>query len=158
MRGIVSRLLGLTIIVLAAFALVGAALAQPRGAVAPVAGQQAPMSPGTAGSASGLATAPRGNNVVPPGSLPTAVAPDANGGNAMPATGDLGICQCIADRTTRTLSCLGSAAECQSTCASTHFAYTPHAIYSCAAPGTVPAGRSPPAAPQSASAATSSGR
>ena len=136
MRGNFSRYFGLALFVLAGFAFMALAQAQPRGAAAPVATQQAPMSPGLSPSAS---------TIPPPTNLPTAIAPDAPGGSVIPATGDLGVCQCIADRTTRNVVCLGSAAECQSTCASTHFAYTPHAIYTCAAP-------------QSTSAATSSAR
>jgi len=96
------------------------AAAQPRTAQQPVATQQTPMTPSPGDAVPSTQT--------PQSGLSGAAGPVS----ALTDAGDAGICQCIADRTTRRLSCLSSAAACQSNCASTHYAFTPHAIYSCA--------------------------
>ena len=38
-----------------------------------------------------------------------------------------GLCQCIADHTKRNISCLSSADQCQSICASAHYSFVPYA-------------------------------
>jgi hypothetical protein len=129
------RVLGCVTALFVAFALITAsAVAQPRTAQTPIAAPPSPMTPGSAPlSAAPLsavpASTPQNGIPAPP---PMAVQPAVGaGGTVVLAPGDVGICQCIADRTSRKLSCLSSAAECQSSCASTHYAFTPHAIYSC---------------------------
>jgi len=39
----------------------------------------------------------------------------------------IGLCQCIADRSKRNISCLSSAEQCQSTCATAHYSFVPFA-------------------------------
>jgi len=123
------RALGWAVAFLACiFLLAGNATAQQRTGQQPVTGQQTPLTPSPGNGplipSPGTASAAQ----TPPSGLSGA----AGAVSALPDASDVGICQCIADRTTRRLSCLSSAAACQSTCASTHFAFTPHAIYSCA--------------------------
>ena len=71
------------------------------------------------------AAAPRDNRPVRPTrpSAPPAAMPAPA---ATPQTA-IGLCQCIADRTKRNISCLSSAAQCQSSCASTHYSFVPFA-------------------------------
>jgi hypothetical protein len=45
---------------------------------------------------------------------------------AMPQTA-IGLCQCLADRSKRNITCLSSADQCQATCASTHYSFVPFA-------------------------------
>ena len=74
------------------------------------------------------AAAPRDNRPVrtpprPPASVPAAPV-------AAPATTPqtaIGLCQCIADRSKRDISCLSSVDQCQATCASTHYSFVPFA-------------------------------
>jgi outer membrane protein OmpA-like peptidoglycan-associated protein len=58
----------------------------------------------------------------------TAVAADASATPSSPA-GDpafqIGLCQCIADRTTRNLFCAAGTAKCQAACSSTHYGFIP---------------------------------
>jgi hypothetical protein len=131
MRGMYLRVLGCALAVLTCAAVTVDAAAQPRSAQPPVTVQSSPMSPATPSNPAGTA---------PP---PTAVAPATPTGAVVPVAGDPGLCQCISVKTTRQLSCPGSPAECQANCSSTHFAFVPHAIYSC------------PTTPASANAASS---
>jgi len=39
----------------------------------------------------------------------------------------IGLCQCIADHSKRNISCLSSADQCQSACATTHYSFVPFA-------------------------------
>jgi hypothetical protein len=39
----------------------------------------------------------------------------------------IGLCQCIADRSKRAISCLSSADQCQSACATSHYSFIPFA-------------------------------
>jgi hypothetical protein len=123
-----------------------AAAQQVRGAQPPAMMQNAPMSPGAQPMTAGMTPSGPGTaSMAAP--LPAAVQPGTGAtATVVPTAGDVGICQCIADRSSRKLSCLSSAAECQSSCASTHYAFTPHAIYSC------------PMTPEPASVSTSASR
>ena len=146
LRGLV---LLLALVVLAGVVTAGpAASQQVRGAQSPVATQRAPMSPTAQPMASSAApTAPSGTMSAAAAPPPAPIQPATGTVGAVVATaGDVGVCQCIADRSSRKLSCVSSAAECQSSCASTHYAFTPHAIYSC------------PITPDPASVSTSASR
>jgi hypothetical protein len=47
-----------------------------------------------------------------------------------------GLCQCISDRNRRNMSCLASAAACQSVCGTTNYSLVPNAAFTCPlAPG-----------------------
>jgi hypothetical protein len=74
------------------------------------------------------AAAPRDNRPVRMPTRPAAPVPPAPvaAASTMPQTA-IGLCQCIADRTKRNISCLSSADQCQSTCASTHYSFVPFA-------------------------------
>jgi hypothetical protein len=72
------------------------------------------------------AAAPRDNRPV---RIPRSAAPPSAvtpAPAAIPRTA-IGLCQCIADRSKRNISCLSSADQCQSTCASTHYSFVPFA-------------------------------
>ncbi len=45
---------------------------------------------------------------------------------AVPRT-TIGLCQCIADRSRRNISCLSSVEACQTTCATSHYSFMPDA-------------------------------
>lgn len=57
---------------------------------------------------------------------PARPAPSMPAPAATPQTAP-GLCQCIADRSKRNISCLSSVEQCQSACASTHYSFLPFA-------------------------------
>ena len=70
------------------------------------------------------AAAPRDNRPVRTPPRPAPAAPTSPA--AAPQTA-IGLCQCIADRSKRNISCLSSANQCQSTCATTLWSFVPFA-------------------------------
>jgi hypothetical protein len=72
------------------------------------------------------AAAPRDNRPVRTPMRPTSP-PAAMPAPAASPQAATGLCQCIADRSKRNISCLSSVDQCQSTCASTHYSFVPFA-------------------------------